>query len=124
MTADAMDYDLRPGYCWRCNAVPAPNPLGCCDPCVADLRAGKTRREATDMEQLARSLAPFIRANTEALRRLRESFNRVAKNMTRVMRDAGFEYIEGHGWLLDADHDPRAFGPRPGSLRRTGRSHR
>jgi hypothetical protein len=40
MSVDAEPYDLQPGYCWRCNAVPAPGSLGCCDACAADLRAG------------------------------------------------------------------------------------
>jgi hypothetical protein len=124
MTIDAVDYDLRPGYCWRCNAVPAPNPLGACDPCVADLRAGKVRREASDMERLARSLEPLIRANTEAMLRLKESFSRAAKSIVRAMEGAGFRYVEGHGWLPNPERDPRTFGPRPGSLRRTSRSHR
>jgi hypothetical protein len=124
ISVDAIAYDDRPGYCWRCNAIPAPNPLGCCDPCMADLRTGKVHRGTVDMEQVARSLEPFFRANAEAMRRLTVVFGRVAKSLVRIMETAGYRYVDGHGWLLDPNHDPRTFGPRPGSLRRRGHSHR
>jgi hypothetical protein len=126
MSIDAIAYDQRPGYCWRCNAVPALGSLGCCDKCVADLRAGGMSPPipsvtGEDLQRLATSLAPTFRAFGASMRRVVLAVQPAIKQMAATMEAAGFRYVEGHGWLPDPDHDPRTFGPPPGSLRRNRR---